>query len=58
LPMVALIMFTRRADIMGQFANDRLTHATAAIGTALVLALNVFLIIQTLGIAIPGLPAG
>jgi manganese transport protein len=58
LPMVALIMFTRRADIMGQFANDRLTHATAAIGTAVVLALNVFLIIQTLGIAIPGLPAG
>jgi manganese transport protein len=58
LPMVALIMFTRRRDIMGPFANDRLTQATAAIGTAVVLALNVFLIIQTLGIAIPGLPTG
>jgi manganese transport protein len=58
LPMVALIMFTRRRDIMGPFANDRLTHATAAIGTAVVLALNVFLIIQTLGIALPGLPTG
>jgi manganese transport protein len=58
LPMVALLMFTRRRDIMGPFANNRLTHATAAIGTAVVLALNVFLIIQTLGIAIPGLPTG
>ena len=58
LPMVALIIFTRRRDIMGPFANNRLTQATAAIGTAVVLALNVFLIIQTLGIAIPGLPTG
>ncbi|MBV8738960.1 MAG: Nramp family divalent metal transporter [Alphaproteobacteria bacterium] len=58
LPMVALVMFTRRRDIMGPFANDRLTHVTAAIGTAVVLALYVFLIIQTLGIAIPGLPTG
>jgi manganese transport protein len=58
LPMVALVMFTRRRDIMGPFVNNRLTQATAAIGTAVVLALNVFLIIQTLGIAIPGLPTG
>ncbi len=58
LPMVALVLLTRRADIMGPFANNRLTQATAVIGTAIVLALNVFLIIQTLGIAIPGLPTG
>src|SRR6202049_2785294 len=26
LPMISLLIFTRRADIMGQFANSRLTH--------------------------------
>ena len=29
LPMIALLMFTRRADIMGQFVNSRLTNITA-----------------------------
>ena len=58
LPMISLLMFTRRADIMGQFANSRLTHIAALIGTAVVLLLNIFLIVQTLGIPIPGLPSG
>jgi len=58
LPMISLLMFTRRDDIMGQFANGRLTHIAALIGTAVVLLLNIFLIIQTIGIPIPGLPAG
>lgn len=57
LPMISLLMFTRRADIMGQFANSRLTHIAALIGTAVVLLLNIFLIVQTIGIRIPGLPA-
>ena len=55
LPMVALLMFTRRADIMGGFANGRATNLAALLGTAVVLALNVFLILQTLGMSIPGL---
>jgi manganese transport protein len=46
LPMIALLMFTRRVDIMGEFANTGLTHATAVVGTALVLGLNAFLILQ------------
>ena len=58
LPMISLLMFTRRADIMGQFANSRLTHIAALVGTAIVLLLNTFLIVQTIGIPIPGLPAG
>jgi manganese transport protein len=58
LPMISLLMFTRRADIMGQFANSRLTHIAALVGTAVVLLLNIFLIVQTVGIPIPGLPAG
>jgi len=57
LPMVALLLFTRRADIMGRFANGRLTGVAATVGTAVVLLLNVILILQTFGVAIPGLPA-
>jgi manganese transport protein len=55
LPMVALLMFTRRSDIMGVFANGRATNTAALLGTAVVLGLNVFLILQTFGISIPGL---
>jgi manganese transport protein len=58
LPMIALLMFTRRPDIMGAFANGRLTNLAALLGTAVVLALNVFLILQTLGVPIPGLSGG
>jgi manganese transport protein len=58
LPMIALLMFTRRADIMGRFANSRLTHGVAVVATVVVLLLNVFLILQTLGIPIPGLSDG
>ncbi len=55
LPMIALLMFTGRTDIMGAFANGRLTRIAALIGTATVLLLNFFLIAQTLGVQIPGL---
>jgi manganese transport protein len=58
LPMIALLMFTRRADIMGQFANSRLTHASAVIATVVVLLLNLLLILQTVGIPISGLSNG
>jgi manganese transport protein len=55
LPMIALIIFTGRADIMGRFTNNPLTRIAAVAGTALVLVLNVILIVQTLGVPIPGL---
>jgi manganese transport protein len=55
LPMIALVMFTRRPDIMGAFANSRATNVTAVVGTAIVLALNMFLILDTFGVPIPGL---
>jgi manganese transport protein len=55
LPMIALLMFTRRPDIMGSFANSRLTHVAALLGTVVVLALNLFLILQLSGVSIPGL---
>jgi manganese transport protein len=55
LPMIALLIFTRRPDIMGKFANGRITQIAAVIATVLVLLLNAFLIVQTLGVPIPGL---
>jgi manganese transport protein len=55
LPMIALLMFTRRPDIMGPFANGPATHLAALFGTAVVLALNVVLILQTFGVPLPGL---
>jgi manganese transport protein len=58
IPMIALLIFTRRADIMGRFVNSRLTGVAASVATFVVLALNFILILQTLGVDIPGLPAG
>jgi manganese transport protein len=55
LPMIALLMFTARPDIMGSFVNGRLTRIAAIAATVVVLALNAFLIVQTFGVAIPGL---
>ena len=55
LPMIALVMFTRRRDIMGDFANTRLTNIAAVIATVIVLLLNTFLILDTFGVPVPGL---
>ncbi|MGA2492407.1 MAG: Nramp family divalent metal transporter [Roseiarcus sp.] len=56
-PMISLVMFTRRRDIMGAFVNSRLTDALAILGTVVILALNVVLLAQTFGVEIPGLPS-
>ena len=42
---------------MGQFVNSQLTNITATVATSAVLLLNAILILQTLGVTIPGLPA-
>ena len=54
-PMIALVAFTRRGDIMGQHRNGPLVHALAIAATLIVLSLNAVLLLQTSGIAIPGL---
>jgi len=51
LPMISLMIFTGRADIMGAFVNRKATHAAALTGTAVVLLLNMFLIVQTFAVA-------
>jgi manganese transport protein len=55
--MIALVLFTRRPDIMGEFANRRLTDVAAIAGATIVLLLNLVLLLQTFGLAIPGLMA-
>jgi manganese transport protein len=47
LPMISLIIFTSKADIMGAFVNSKLTRAVAVLSTDVVLVLNVFLIIES-----------
>ncbi len=42
-PMIALLILARRRDVMGSYANGRLTKAAA---TAIVLALNLLLVLQ------------
>jgi len=55
LPMIALLIFTRRPQLMGAFVNSRLTHTIAIGATVIVLALNAVLILDTLGVPVPGL---
>jgi manganese transport protein len=58
IPMIALVLFTRRRDIMGEFANSRLVDAGAILGTGIILLLNTVLLLQTFGASIPGLASG
>ena len=55
LPMIALLIFTARRDVMGRFANSRLTNAAAVAGALVVLTLNVVLLLLTAGVPLPGL---
>jgi manganese transport protein len=55
-PMIALVFFSGRRDIMGSFVSSPVTTVTASLATVMVLALNLILLLQTFGIEIPGLP--
>ena len=57
-PVIALVLFTSRKDIMGSFANSRLTIAAASFGAVAILALNGVLLLQAFGVVVPGLPTG
>ena len=46
--LIPLVLLTRRRDIMGELANRRLTTAVAGGVAGLIVALNVFLLGQTL----------
>jgi manganese transport protein len=52
-PMIALLILTRRRDVMGSYANGRRTRAAASAAAAIVLALNLLLLLQTFGVPLP-----
>ena len=54
-PVIALLMFTRRRDIMGAFANGPWVQAAAIAATVVILALNALLLAQIFGVPVPGL---
>ncbi|VTZ27335.1 Divalent metal cation transporter MntH (fragment) [Methylocella tundrae] len=53
LPMIALLYFTQRRDIMGAFVNGPMTRVGAVVGAAVVLFLNTILLLQTFGLSLP-----
>ena len=57
LPMIALLIFSSRADIMGTCVNPRLVTIVASTAMIVVLILNLVLIAQTLGVPLPDSPA-
>jgi manganese transport protein len=49
--LIPLVIFTSRRDVMGALTNHRLTAAAAVVVAALISGLNIFLLIQTFGLA-------
>jgi manganese transport protein len=43
-----MILLTRRRDVMGELVNQRQTTVLASLVAAIIIALNVFLLQQTL----------
>ncbi|HLH11342.1 MAG TPA: Nramp family divalent metal transporter [Methylovirgula sp.] len=56
MPMIALMIFTGRRDVMGVFVNGPLTKAAGIAATAAVLVLNCVLLLTTIGVHVPLLP--
>ena len=55
-PMIALLVLSGRREVMGDFANRRATQVLAILAAVAVLALNLVLLLQTVGIqvSVPG----
>jgi len=49
IPVIALVIFTSRRDLMGVLVNHRLTTALAILCSVIILALNLLLLSQQLG---------
>jgi manganese transport protein len=49
--LVPLVLLTRRADIMGELVNRRVTTAVATLAAAMIITLNAFLIVRTIAAA-------
>jgi manganese transport protein len=53
-PMIALLVLSRRRSVMGDYRASNTTFAFAAAATIIVLGLNAILIVQTIGLPVPG----
>ena len=51
-PMIALLVLSGRRDVMGGFVSSRLTQAIAVVAATMVLALNLLLLLQTMGVSV------
>jgi manganese transport protein len=54
-PMIALVWFCSRTDIMGEHSSRATTTWLAVVAATVVLALNAILLLQTFGVPVPGL---
>ena len=57
IPMIALLLLTRRRDLMGSCASGFLTTAATTTAAAIVLMLNLILVLQIAGVPLPGFGA-
>jgi len=48
--LIPLVLITRRRDIMGVLVNRPLTTAAAGVVAAMIVALNLFLLVDTFGL--------
>jgi manganese transport protein len=55
IPVIALVFFTRRRDVMGTLVNMRITSVLAVASAAVILLLNILLLYRTFGGTLPGL---
>jgi manganese transport protein len=51
--MITPLILTRRRNVMGSYANGRLTMVAATAAAAIVLALNLLLVLQIAGVPLP-----
>jgi manganese transport protein len=56
-PVVALLRLCGSREVMGEFVIGRRLRALAWAAACLVIALNLVLLLQTFGVALPLLPA-
>jgi len=49
--LVPLVVFTARRDVMGPLVNRRITTVAASAIATVIVVLNLFLLLQTFGIA-------
>ena len=52
-PIITLVMFTGRTDLMGHLVNGRLVQTLAVAGAVVILLLNLLLLWQTAGLRLP-----